>query len=77
MWQFILFFATATFYTPGAHALTRSRAVRRSRAAHACDWSADADGRRHNNVGVSLRARQNTTQVMLGVQVRHNYSYLK
>ena len=56
---FILFYATATFYTPGTHAL------------NTCVCGAlRLFGGRQNNVGVSLRERQGTTQVMLGVSLR-------
>ena len=43
----------STFYTPGAYALTRSQAVRRPRAVHACGALRLVGGctRRHNNVG--------------------------
>ena len=57
-WFFRIFgihslYVSATFYTPGAYALTRSQAVQRSRAVHAYGALRLVGGctRRHKNVG--------------------------
>ena len=65
------FYATATFYTSGAHALTtvaltscaRVRSLAIARRVHMASQM----------LGVSLRARHDTTQVMLGVSLRASW----
>ena len=65
---------------PGAHALTRSRAVRRSRPVHACGALRLVGGCtwHHNNVGgvTAGQARHNSSNVggVTASQARHNSS---
>ena len=70
----------STFYTPGAYALTRSQAMQRSRAVHACGALRLVGGciRRHNNVGgvTAGQAPHNSSNVgvVTAGQVGHNSS---
>ena len=74
------FYVSVTFYTPGAYALTRSKAMQRPRAVHACG-SLRLVGeciRRHNNVGgvTAGQAPHNSRNVgvVTAGQVGHNSS---
>ena len=71
---------TATFYTPGAYALTHSQDVRRSRAVHACGALRLVGGCtwHHSNVGgvTAGQAPHNSSNVggVTAGQVGHNSS---
>ena len=74
------FYVSATFYTPGAYALTHSQAVRCPRAVHACGALRLVGGctRRHNNVGGVTAGQAAHNSVNVGVvtagQAAHNSS---